>query len=136
MANKTNYLEAAMLNAVLRATSYSTPSDVYVGLFTTAPTDAYTSAIPTGVEVSGNAYQRRVATWAVPAGSPRVSTNDATITFPTAAPATWGIVVAFGIFDASTSGNLLYWNTLTSNIDVAAGYQVLFDIGALSIGEE
>ena len=37
--------------------------------------------------------------------------NNAIITFPQAS-ASWGTVVAFGLFDAATSGNLLAWDWL------------------------
>lgn len=44
-----------------------------------------------------------------PAVTPVTVTNAASITFP-AATANWGTVVAFAIYDASTSGNMLMWD--------------------------
>ena len=41
------------------------------------------------------------------------TSNAATITFP-APSASWGSIVAIGIFDASTGGNLLLWGPLTT----------------------
>jgi len=95
----------------------ATPT-VYVGLFTTAPTSD--AGVTGAVEVTGGAYARVAtsgATWATPTASsgsePAVTagftTNAATITFPTST-ASWGTVVAFGLFDASTGGNLLAWD--------------------------
>lgn len=48
---------------------------------------------------------------AEPATSPANVTNGATISFP-AATSSWGTVVAFGIYDASTSGNLITFDYL------------------------
>ena len=46
MAEFSNYLENAIINAVLRNTAYTSPSTVYVSLYTSDPTDA-----DTGTEV-------------------------------------------------------------------------------------
>jgi len=40
MAAMSNFLENALINATLRNTSYTSPAVVYVGLYTTDPTDA------------------------------------------------------------------------------------------------
>ena len=40
MAEISNYLENALINATLRATTFTSPSVVYVGLYTSDPTDA------------------------------------------------------------------------------------------------
>jgi hypothetical protein len=88
----------------------------YIALFTTAPIDdSGTGAI----EVSGGAYARVVTTqgtsgtWAAASTTtdPTTEANALAITFPTAT-ANWGTVVAFGIYDAATAGNLLAWDWL------------------------
>ena len=48
MSEMSNYLENGLLNAVLRATSYTSPTTVYVGLYTSNPDEGNT-----GTEVSG-----------------------------------------------------------------------------------
>ena len=53
MAEISNYLENAIINATLRATTYTSPATVYVSLWTTDPTDA-----GSGTEVSGGSYAR------------------------------------------------------------------------------
>jgi hypothetical protein len=45
------------------------------------------------------------------AGLPASVSNGSAITFP-AAGASWGNVIAFGLYDASSSGNLLLWDFL------------------------
>jgi hypothetical protein len=135
MSAKTNFLQAAVLSGVLRNSAYTPAATVYVALFTTAPTDAYTSGSPTGVEVSGNAYAREAIAFGAPSGTPRVTANSGVITYPTATPSGWGTVVAFGIFDALTTGNLLYWALLTANKTIGAGDIFQFAVGAVTITE-
>ena len=40
MAEMSNYLENALINATLRNTGYTSPTTVYLALYTTDPTDA------------------------------------------------------------------------------------------------
>ena len=104
MAEMSNYLENALINATLRNTSYSSPATVYVALYTTDPTDA-----DTGTEVSGGSYARTAVTFGAPSNG--VSTNSAAVEFPTCT-SSWGTITHIGIRDASTSGNLLYHTAL------------------------
>jgi hypothetical protein len=107
MAEISNYLENALINATLRATTYTSPSVVYVGLFTSDPTDA-----GSGTEVSGGSYARRSVTFAAPSNG--ASASNADVTFPQAT-ATWGTITHVGLFDALTSGNLLYHTALDAS---------------------
>jgi hypothetical protein len=107
MAEISNYLENALINATLRATSYTSPSVVYVGLFLSDPTDA-----GSGTEVSGGSYARRSVTFAAPSNG--ASASNADVTFPQAT-ATWGTITHVGLFDALTSGNLLYHTALDAS---------------------
>jgi hypothetical protein len=107
---------------------------VYIALFTTAPVDAGTG----GTEVSGNNYSRASVTnnntnW--PAASSGSKSNGTTITFPTAS-GSWGTIVAFGIYDASTSGNLLYYGSLSTAQVIANGNTLSFSAGNLTITED
>ena len=113
MAEISNYLENALINGTIRGTTYTAPASVYVGLYTTDPTDANT-----GTEVSGGSYARVVATFAAPADG--LSASNADITFPQAT-ANWGIVGWVGILDASTGGNLLYHTVLDAAKTIETG---------------
>lgn len=113
MAAFSNYLENALINGTLRNTSYTAPTTVYVGLFTSDPTDA-----GSGTEVSGNAYARQSATFAAPSNG--ASSTDADIQFPQAT-GNWGTVGWFGIFDALTTGNLMYHGALTASKTIETG---------------
>ena len=120
-----NYLENALINATLRNTSYTTPSTVYVGLYTSDPTDA-----GSGTEVSGGSYARKSATFGAPSNG--VSTISSAIEFDQAT-ANWGTVTHFGILDASTSGNLLYHGALTASKAIDTGDVFKFATSALTV---
>lgn len=111
MVGMSKYTRDNLLAYLTDQATMPTMPTPYLALFTTAPTaDDGTG----GVEVSGGSYAR-VATngdWAAASGTTPVTiANNATISFP-AATANWGTVVAFGIYDAATSGNLLFWDYL------------------------
>ena len=125
MAEFSNYLENALINAVLRNTTYTSPATVYVSLYTTDPTDA-----DSGTEVSGGSYARTAVTFGAPSNG--VSTNSADVTFPTAT-AGWGTVTHIGIHDASTSGNLLFHTPLDTAKTIDSGDIFKIETGNLSV---
>ena len=125
MAEMSNYLENALINATLRNTSYTTPSTVYVALYTSDPTDA-----DTGTEVSGTSYARQSVTFGSPSNG--VTTNSAAVEFPQAG-GSWGTVTHIGIRDASTSGNLLYHTALDASKAIATGDVFRIASGSLSV---
>jgi hypothetical protein len=125
MAEMSNYLENALINGTLRGTTYTAPTTVYVGLYTSDPTDA-----DTGTEVSGGSYARQSVTFGAPSNG--VSTNSAAIEFPQAT-ASWGTVGWIGIEDALTSGNLLYHTALDTSKTIDNGDIFKIAIGSLSV---
>lgn len=125
MAEMSNYLENALINATLRNTSYTSPAAVYLALYTDDPTDA-----DAGTEISGNAYVRQAITFGAP--SDGVSTNSAAIEFPQAT-GSWGTVAYIGIRDASTAGNLLFHTPLDTSKAIATGDVFRVAIGSLSV---
>ena len=125
MAEFSNYLENALINATLRNTSYTSPSVVYIALYTSDPTDANT-----GTQVSGGSYARQSATFGAPSNG--TSTNSAAIEFPQAT-ASWGTVTHIGILDALTSGNLLYHTPLDTAKTIDSGDIFKISSGNLSV---
>ena len=125
MAEISNYLENAIINATLRATTYTSPATVYVSLWTTDPTDA-----GSGTEVSGGSYARTSVTFGAPSNG--VSTNSAAVEFPQAT-ASWGTIGYIGINDASTSGNLLYHTALDTSKTIDSGDIFKIASGNLSV---
>ncbi|MBI2817961.1 MAG: hypothetical protein HYX72_13590 [Acidobacteria bacterium] len=133
MPGKSQSHTDAVLN-VLRGTNLIAPASVYVGLFSTAPTDDGS----TGTELSGNGYTRQQVTFGAPAadtGNLRKVSNTNVITFGPAT-ADWLQAVAFGVWDAATNGNLLYWDSLTTAKTVQNGDSAQFGIGALVVKED
>lgn len=145
MAGMSDYLENKLVDFLFRGQSLSNPT-IYVALFTAAPSDS-----GGGTEVSGGSYARvkaaagagqALADWAgtQSAGSTTASSgtggqtsNNAAVTFP-APTANWGTITHFAIFDASTSGNLLFWAALTTSKTVNNGDAApSFAIGALTV---
>lgn len=125
MAEMSNYLENALINATLRNTSYTSPTTVYMGLYTSDPTDANT-----GTEVSGGSYTRTAVTMGAPSNG--VSTNTAAVEFPQAS-GSWGTVGWIGILDASSAGNLLYHTPLDTSKTISSGDIFKIAIGGLSV---
>lgn len=125
MAEISNYLENALINATLRNTSYTSPATVYVALYTTDPTDA-----DTGTEISGNGYARQSVTFGAPSNG--ASTNSAAVEFPQAT-GSWGTIAFIGLRDASSGGNLLYHSPLDASKTISTGDVFRISAGNLSV---
>lgn len=129
MAAKTNYLENKIIDWLFRGQAFTPPATMYFALFTVAPTEA-----GGGTEVSGGSYARvavasTLANWAgtqgagttvASSGTGGSTSNNAVITFP-APTANWGTVVAVGVFDAASAGNLLLYGALSQSKNVNNG---------------
>jgi hypothetical protein len=125
MAAMSNYLENALINATLRNTTFTSPSTVYVGLYTSDPTDANT-----GNEVSGGSYARKAMTFGAPSNG--VSVNSAAVEFDQAT-GNWGTITYFAIFDALTTGNMLYYGALTASKTIETGDVFKFATSSVSV---
>ncbi len=125
MAEISNYLENAIINATLRNTTYTSVATVYVSLWTSDPTDA-----GSGTEVSGGSYARTSVTFAAPSNG--VTTNNADVTFPTAT-GSWGTVGWIGINDSTSGPNLLYHSPLDTAKTIDSGDIFKITTGNLSV---
>lgn len=106
---------------------------MYVSLFTATPSDS-----GGGTEVTGGSYARVSVTnnttnW--PNASGGSKSNGADITFPTAS-GSWGTVTQFGIHDASTAGNLLYWGDISPSKVIGIGDTAKFATGQITITDD
>lgn len=124
MSSFSDYLENAVLDYVFRNTGAPTSTNVYLALFTVAPTDA-----GGGTEVSGSGYARQTITFGAAAGG--AIANTGAVSF-TASGGNFGSVVAVGIFDASTVGNMIAWDDITS-ATVNDGDTINFPIGDIDV---
>lgn len=121
-----DYLENELLDHTLGGAAYSSPASVYVGLATSSFADDNSGA----GEISGGAYARKAASFA--AASSGSCSTDTTITWDTAT-ADWGTITHFGIFDASTAGNLLYHGALTASKVIGNGDTFEIQSGNLTV---
>lgn len=134
MGSKSDLYEIDILKATTgQATTIlsTTPlANVYLALFTVAPTDS-----TAGTEVTGGSYARidSKGKWATPAAG-AVATN-AVCTYPTAT-VDWGTIVAFAVMTAITAGSMLMWGTLTASKTVNSGDTPSFASGALTLTED
>ena len=119
-------LENKMLDHLLKTTPFAVPTDIYIELYTVAPTDA-----GGGTPASGGSYARKVCnTWDAAAGG--ATANTGAITFAQAT-GDWGTILAFALFDAITGGNFLAWADLTVNKDILNGDTAEFAAGELDV---
>lgn len=116
MVGMTDAYARKVIDQLSGKASIGATAAIYVALFTAVGTDAGTGF----TEVSGAGYARvatSAASWNAASGSaPASTTNAALIQFPQAT-ADWtnagaNPVIAFGIYDAASAGNLLAWDYL------------------------
>jgi len=127
MADMSNYLENALLNGTLNATTYTAPTTVYVSLWTSNPNDD-----GSGTEVSGGSYARVAVSFATASGTSGEVLNDAAVEFA-AATASWGVVGWIGINDAVSGGNLMYHTALDTSKTIDTGDIFKIAVNNLSV---
>jgi len=130
---KSDFLENELLDHVLGNAAYSAPATIYVALYTVTPSDA-----GGGTEATGGSYARKAVTnnatnWPAAAGGAKA--NGTLIEF-VEATADWGEVVAFGLFDALSGGNLMYWGPISPSKTVSSGDTPKFKAGDLALTED
>lgn len=110
MAGFSTYLSQNIINSTLRGVAFAVPANLYLALFTSDPTDNNVTVN----EVSGAWYARQSAgAWAAPVGSGNATSNSNQIQFA-AVTGSQVTVSNWAIYDAATSGNLLYSGALTT----------------------
>ncbi len=125
MSAMSDYLENEILDHILGTGAYTSPGTVYIGLSTGSFGDDNS-----GTELSGSGYARQSA--AFDAASGGTTDNSSAIEFP-AATGSWGTVSHFGIFDASSSGNLLIHGAFTSSKTITTGDILRIAAGDLDV---
>ena len=125
MSAMSDYLELKFLDHFTGTASTSAPSAVYLGLSTASLNDDNS-----GTELSGSGYTRKAITFAS-ASSGSIANNSA-VEFPTAT-GSWGDVSHFGIYDASTGGNLLFHGAFSASKTIASGDILKVASGSLTI---
>ena len=129
------YLKTLLTDYLLRTSTTTKPTALYLCLFTVKP-DA-DGANGTEVSITDTGYARVSvgpldANWSTPDAG---GTSESLVSFTFAAPtADWGTVVAWGIADADTAGNLLIVEDLDTSVEIVNGSLTpLFPPGYLTI---
>tara|TARA_R100001460_G_scaffold25165_2_gene50562 strand:- start:2943 stop:3329 length:387 start_codon:yes stop_codon:yes gene_type:complete len=125
MSAMSDYLELKFLDHFTGTASTSAPSAVYLGLATASLQDD-----GSGTELTGNNYTRKAITFASASGG-SIASNSA-VEF-NSATGSWGDVSHWGIFDASSSGNLLFHGSFTASKTIASGDILKVASGSLTI---
>lgn len=124
---KTTYLKNKLLEHKTGKTTFTKPTNTYVGLLSADPTVAGLLAN----EVVGNTYARAQVTWGSAADGLIASTNLLDLgNLPSTNVRYWGI------FDAATDGNLLEYYPFPQTLVVSAGLNFTIDAGNLILREE
>jgi len=126
MSSFSDFLENELLDHAFGVASWTAPTTVYLSLHTSpGPSDSGTANEITGV---GN-YARQAITFGAASGgaiantSPVAWTNTGT---------NYGTIVAVGIWDALSGGNMLAWDGITSAA-VAINDTITFATGDIDI---
>jgi len=124
----TNFLETEILDHVFAGAAYSAPGTHYLALFT-AISDGEAGSV-TEVSTSGTAYARVAVSFST---SGDTTSNSGAVEYATATGSGFGTVTHVGVYDASTSGNLMCYATLTASKAIAAGDVFRVPAGDLDI---
>jgi len=123
-----NYGEAYALDATLNSTNK------WIALFTVMPAEDGTGG--TEVSTSGTGYDRVAATWAAAVqGAPSTKNPAAPVSYATALT-DWAAgatkIVGFGVYDASSGGNLVWTGALNTPRNILTGDTPEFAAAALT----
>ena len=125
MSELSNYLEDQFLAISLKGATAYTVATPYLALFSTDPTDA-----GSGTECSWTGYARQTMTFGTISNGSVSSTGE--ITFPAVAGSNV-TVTHIGVYDALTSGNLLYHTALDTSKVLAATDTMSVAAGGVSV---
>jgi|TARA_R110002153_G_scaffold470_2_gene2159 hypothetical protein len=127
MAALSDYAEKLILDYLMTTGSATRPTAWYVGLYTSAPSDA-----GGGTELSGSGYARESAAFAAATSGTGTTSNSGVIVF-TADGGDWGSVTHMGIHDAVSGGNLLWHGALAAAKTVLDGDSLEFAVGNIDL---
>lgn len=134
MAAMSDFLENKIIDYLFRGEAFgvtgasagvgSGPGSLFIALCADEPTDGNTGTeitggsyarveVESGMGASGWAGTNSVGSTAASTGDSGTTSNNGAINFPSPT-ANWGVITHFGIYDAATAGNLLFWGALTT----------------------
>ena len=119
-----DYLENKILYHILGSSAFSQPSK-FLALSTASLQDDNS-----GTELSGNGYTRKAITFGT--ASSGSITNSGAVEFDTAT-GNQGTISHFGIYDASSGGNLLFHGAFSASKVISTGDVLKVSASALTI---
>lgn len=137
MSALSDYLELELLDHLLGGGDYSAPATLHLGLFTAAPTDAGGGTAATGGSYARLAITNNSTNFPPAAidGSVTKKANGTVLSMFTASGSVSAAanMTHWGLYDASSGGNLLVWGAIDTPAPIGSGDTPTFDIGALVI---
>ena len=126
MSKFSDYLETQILNSTLKGGSFPTITTAYLAVFIGDPTDAASG----GAEGSWTNYTRQAMSFGTISGG---AVNSSTqIQFP-ALVGSNVTISHIGIFDAATSGNMLYHTNLATSKTLPADDVLSFAVSGVTV---
>jgi|TARA_R110000822_G_scaffold306757_1_gene433251 hypothetical protein len=126
MSKFSDYLEEKILDATLKGGTFPTISSAYLAVFIGDPTDTGSG----GAEGSWTNYARQAIAFGTISGGS--ANNSAQVQFP-ALVGSNVTITHIGIFDATSSGNLLYHTALASSKTLTADDVLSFAINGVTV---
>jgi len=128
---KSNVAKQMVLNFLARNQTVTQPTQLYLALYSTNPTDA-----DTGTELSYSGYARQPVIFSAPeiSGGRATIRNSGIIKFsidPTAS----GTISYAGLKTALTGGNLVYYAALSETYNLNQGTEPVVPVRGLSVSE-
>lgn len=133
-SENSNYLANELYDHVLRNAAYTSPTNVYLGMFTTTATTGELDAGTLTNEVANsNAYARLALTATAPTDGAGANSGDHT--FAAASGGNWGTLRYVAVIDGNThgSGNVLMYTALDSDVVINDGNTLQFNSGDLDL---
>lgn len=118
-----NYAEDAILNHLSGLTPLPAPSDLYLALFTTAPTES-----SPGVEFTGGSYTRQAVTFTPSDSGMIVSSADVVFSGLAA-----GTLRGTALLDSLTGGNIIVFSALPAPRGVSDGETLTVSAGTITV---
>ncbi len=126
----TNYFKNALMEHAFGIDEYTAPTEVYIGLSTTAISETVPPSEPVGDGYARVELANDDTVWSlVTFGNIR---NLDHITFPEA-EGHWGTISHFFIADDDSAGNILVYGALNSSKSIQSGETAVISINDLSI---
>lgn len=128
---KSNTGKTAVLNFLARNQVVSQPSQLWLALYSTDPTDA-----DVGVEASYSGYARQSVVFGPPTLSGGAATiqNQGQIEFGVV-PSPSGSIAYAGLKTQAIGGDLIYYGPLAATYDLNQGVQPIVPVGSLTVSE-